>query len=282
MAEITVAAIKELRERTGCGMMDAKRALTEAGGDVEKAVDDLRKRGAVKADAKAGRQTSEGKVGIITDGKTAALVTLKCETDFTANNDEFKALVAGITKAVHSAAGDPATLKYGKGGTVGEAIKALVAKTGENMQLGKHARLTLTGAGYFGQYLHSDGKLGVVVKIEGSDGASEAEKTLAKDIAMHAAATNPLGLTKEDVPADVIAREKDIAAEQAKASGKPANIIEKIAEGKLAAFFKDQTLLAQPFVKDTAVTVEQHVANVAKTAGKPLKLTAYARIKVGE
>jgi elongation factor Ts len=282
MAEITVAAIKELRERTGCGMMDAKRALTEAGGDVQKAVDDLRKRGVAKADSKAGRQTSEGKVGIHVEGKIAAMIALKCETDFTANNDEFRALVKGIAQAVHGAAGDPATLKYAKGGTVNDAVKALVAKTGENMQLGRSQRLTLTGAGFFGQYLHSDGKLGVLVKIEGSDGASEAEKTMAKDIAMHAAATNPLGLTKDDVPADVIAREKDIAADQAKASGKPANIIEKIAEGKLAAFFKDQTLLAQPFVKDTAVTVEQHVANVAKAAGKPLKLTAYTRIKVGE
>jgi len=282
MAEITVSLIKELRERTGCGMMDAKRALTDSNGDVEKAIDDLRKRGEVKAAKKAGRETAEGKVGIQIEGKTAAVVTVKCETDFTANNDEFKKLVANIAKAVHGHAGDVEAAKYPTGGTVGDALKALVAKTGENMQLGKHARLTLGGTGYFGSYLHSDGKLGVVVKFEGSDGASDAEKTLAKDIAMHAAATNPMGLTKDDVPADVIAREKEIAAEQARASGKPANIVEKIAEGKLAAFFKEQTLLAQPFVKDTAVTVEQHVANVAKTAGKPLKLTAYTRIKVGE
>src|SRR5688572_16704180 len=145
MAEITVALIKELRERTGCGMMDAKRALTEANGDVQKAVDDLRKRGVAKADGKAGRQTSEGKVGIHIAGKTAAVVAVKCETDFTANNDEFKALVNNIVQAVHGAAGDPASLKYGKSGTVSDAIKALVAKTGENMQLGRSERLTISG-----------------------------------------------------------------------------------------------------------------------------------------
>ncbi|MCA8910886.1 MAG: translation elongation factor Ts, partial [Planctomycetes bacterium] len=150
-----------------------------------------------------------------------------------------------------------------------------------NMQIGQHARLSVEN-GYFGSYLHSDGKLGVVVKIEGSDGGSDAEKTLAKDIAMHVAATNPLGLVKEDVPADVIAKEKEIALEQAKQSGKPENIQEKIAEGKVNAFFKEHTLLAQPFVKDSAVNVEQHVANVGKEAGKTLKLTQYARIKVGE
>lgn len=281
MAEITVAQIKELRDRTGCGMMDAKRALTASGGDVEKAIDDLRKKGEVKAATKAGRETAEGKIGIKVEGKVAAVVAVKCETDFTANNDEFKGLVENIAKAIHAAEGEASELKYPTGGTVGDAVKALVAKTGENMQIGAHKRLTVAN-GYFGYYLHSDGKLGVVVKIEGGDGSSDAEKTLAKDIAMHAAATNPLGLTQADVPADVVAREREIALEQAKQSGKPANIQEKIAEGKVAAFFKEQTLLAQPFVKDTAVTIEQHVANVGKQVNKPLKLTQYARIKVGE
>jgi elongation factor Ts len=281
MAEITVAQIKELRDRTGCGMMDAKRALQEADGSVEKAIDDLRKKGEVKAAKRAGRETAEGKVGIHIEGKVAAIVAVQTETDFTANNDEFKTLVDNIARAVHAAEGEPSEAAYPGGGTVGDAIKALVAKTGENMQLGRHARLTAEN-GYFGHYLHSDGKLGVVVKIEGSDGAGDAERTLAKDIAMHAAATNPLGLVKEDVPADVIAREKEIAMDQAKQSGKPDNIQEKIAEGKLNAFYKEHTLLAQPFVKDSSVTVEQHVTNTGKEAGKQLKLAQYARIKVGE
>lgn len=281
MAEITVAQIKELRDRTGCGMMDAKRALAEAGGDVEKAIDDLRKKGEVKAAKKAGRETAEGKIGIKAEGKVAALVAVKCETDFTANNDEFKNLVDNIATAIVGAEGEASELAYPGGGTVGEAVKALVAKTGENMQIGSFKRLTVDN-GYFGHYLHSDGKLGVLVKIEGSDGGSDAEKALAKDIAMHVAATNPLGLVKEDVPADVIAREKEIAMDQARQSGKPENIQEKIAEGKIAAFYKEHTLLAQPFVKDGSVTVEQHVNNVGKEAGKQLKLTQYARIKVGE
>lgn len=281
MAEITVAQIKELRDRTGCGMMDAKRALAEAGGDVEKAIDDLRKKGEVKAAKKAGRETAEGKIGIKAEGKVAALVAVKCETDFTANNDEFKNLVDNIATAIVGAEGEASELAYPGGGTVGEAVKALVAKTGENMQIGSFKRLTVDN-GYFGHYLHSDGKLGVLVKIEGSDGSSDAEKALAKDIAMHVAATNPLGLVKEDVPADVIAREKEIAMDQARQSGKPENIQEKIAEGKIAAFYKEHTLLAQPFVKDSSVTVEQHVNNVGKEAGKQLKLTQYARIKVGE
>lgn len=280
MAEITVALIKELRERTGCGMMDAKRTLQENDGDVEKAIEDLRKKGEVKAAKRAGRETAEGKVGIAfsDDNKTAAIVAVQTETDFTANNEEFQALVDNIAKSIVAGEGDPNELAYAGGdGTVADAVKALVAKTGENMQLGKHARLTVDN-GYFGHYLHSDGKLGVVVKLEGADGSSDEQKTLAKDIAMHAAATNPLGLDKDDVPADVVAKEKEIAEEQAKASGKPENIVEKIAEGKVNAFFKENTLLNQPFVKDTAVSVAKHVSNVDSN----LKLTQYARIKVGE
>lgn len=280
MAEITVALIKELRDRTGCGMMDAKRTLQENEGDVEKAIEDLRKKGEVKAAKRAGRETAEGKVGIAfsDDGKTAAIVAVQCETDFTANNDEFTALVDNIARSIVAGEGDPNEAAYAGGdGTVSDAVKALVAKTGENMQLGKHARLTVDN-GFFGHYLHSDGKLGVVVKLEGADGGSDEQKTLAKDIAMHAAATNPLGLDKDDVPADLVAKEKEIAQEQAKASGKPENIVEKIAEGKLNAFFKENTLLNQPFVKDTAVSVEKHVNNVDGN----LKLAQYARIKVGE
>lgn len=277
MAEITVALIKELRERTGCGMMDAKRALEENGGDVEKAIDELRKKGEVKAAKRAGRETAEGKVAIAISGKRAALVSLSTETDFTANNDEFKALVQGIANAALQGDGPIDGLKHGTA-TVGDAIKALVAKTGENMQLGKNARLGIEGDGFFGSYIHSDGKLGVLVKITGGKGDSDAEKALAKDVAMHIAATNPFGLTQADVPADVIAREKEIALDQAKASGKPANIQEKIADGKVAAFFKENTLLAQPFVKDPSVSVEQHVKNV----GKDLKVAQFSRVKVGE
>ncbi len=284
MAEITAALIKELRDRTDCGMMDAKRSLQENGGDIEKAIEALRKKGEVKQAKTAGRNTAEGRVSIAfsKDGKAAAVVDIRCETDFTARNDQFIALADGIAKSVAAAQGDPAELPLASGGKVKEAITALVAKTGENMKIGKHVRLQAATPGFFGSYIHNDNKLGVVVVLAGSDGASDAEKTLAKDLAMHAAANSPLGMANADISADLVAKEKEIALELARQSGKPANIVEKIAEGRIAAFFKERTFLAQPFVKDPSVSVEQHVANVGKTINKPLKLTAYTRIKVGE
>jgi elongation factor Ts len=281
MAEITAALIKELRDRTDCGMMDAKRALTENGGDIEKAIEALRKKGEVKQAKTAGRNTQEGRVGIAIDKGVAAVVELRCETDFTARNDQFVALADGIAKSVAASEGAPGELTYA-GGKVSEAITAMVAKTGENMQVGRHARLKAPTPGFFGSYLHNDFKLGVVVVISGGDGSSDAEKALAKDLAMHAAANSPLGMVKEDIDAALVAKEKEIAVELAKQSGKPENIVEKIAEGRMNAFFKERTFLNQPFVKDPGISVEQHVANVGKAAGKPLKLTAYARIKVGE
>jgi len=283
MAEITAALIKELRDRTDCGMMDAKRALQENGGDIDKAIDALRKKGEVKQAKTAGRNTQEGRVGIAIGAGAAALAEVRCETDFTARNEQFIALTDGIAKSILAAEGAPPELKFAGGsGKVSEAITALVAKTGENMQIGKHARLKAAAPGFFGSYIHNDNKLGVLVSVSGSDGASEAEKTLAKELAMHAAANNPLGLVNADIPADLVAKEKEIAMELAKQSGKPANIIEKIAEGRIAAFFKERTFLAQPFVKDPSISVEQHVANVGKQINKPLKLTGYSRIKVGE
>jgi elongation factor Ts len=281
MAEITAALIKELRDRTDCGMMDAKRALTENGGDIEKAIEALRKKGEVKQAKTAGRNTQEGRVGIAIEKGVAAVVELRCETDFTARNDQFVALADGIAKSVAASEGAPGELTYA-GGKVSEAITAMVAKTGENMQVGRHARLKAPTPGFFGSYLHNDFKLGVVVVISVGDGSSDAEKALAKDLAMHAAANSPLGMVKEDIDAALVAKEKEIAVELAKQSGKPENIVEKIAEGRMNAFFKERTFLNQPFVKDPGISVEQHVANAGKAAGKPLKLTAYARIKVGE
>lgn len=283
MAEITAALIKELRDRTDCGMMDAKRSLQENGGDIEKAIEALRKKGEVKQAKTAGRNTQEGRVGIAVGPAAASLVEVRCETDFTARNEQFVALTDGIAKSVLAAEGAPAELAYAGGkGKVAEQITALVAKTGENMQVGKFARLKAPTPGFFGSYIHNDNKLGVLVVISGSDGSSDAEKTLAKELAMHAAANSPLGLVNADISADLVAKEKEIAMELAKQSGKPANIVEKIAEGRIAAFFKERTFLAQPFVKDPSISVEQHVANVGKQLNKPLKLVAYSRIKVGE
>ena len=283
MSEITAALIKELRDRTDCGMMDAKRALQENNGDIEKAIEFLRKKGEVKQAKTAGRNTQEGRIGIAIAGGVAAVVELRCETDFTARNEQFVALADNIAKSIAASEGAPGELPLAGGaGKVSEAITTLVAKTGENMQIGRHARLKAPSPGFFGSYLHNDNKLGVVVAIAGSDGSGDAEKTLAKDLAMHAAANNPLGMVREDIPAELVAKEKEIALELARQTGKPANIIEKIAEGRLNAFFKERTFLNQPFVKDPNVSVEQHVQNLGKQTGKPLKLAAFARIKVGE
>lgn len=283
MAEVTAALIKELRDRTDCGMMDAKRALQDTAGDIEKAIELLRKKGEVKQAKTAGRNTAEGRVGIAVASGVGVLVEVRCETDFTARNEQFIALTENIAKSVAASDGAPGDLPLsGSKGKVKEAITAMVAKTGENMQVGKHARLTAPKPGFFGTYLHNDNKLGVLVVISGSDGASEAEKTLGKDLAMHAAANSPLGLVKDDIPAALVAKEKEIALELSKASGKPANIIEKIAEGRIQAFFKERTFLQQPFVKDPNVSVEQHIANIGKQTGKPLKVVAFSRIKVGE
>ena len=285
MPEITAALIKDLRDRTDCGMMDAKRALQETGGDIEKAIDLLRKKGEIKQAKTAVRVTSEGRIGLAVspDGKAAAIVSVQCETDFTGKNEQFVKLTEGVAQSIAAKAGEPAGLPFAGGsGTVSEAVTALVAKTGENMKIGSFFRLQGNPPCFFGLYLHNDNKLGVLVQIEGSAGGSDAEKTLAKDLAMHAAANAPLGMTKNDVPADLVAKEKEIALELAKQSGKPANLVEKIAEGRIQAFFKERTFLAQPFVKDPSVNVEQHVGNVGKQIGKALKLVAFARLRVGE
>ncbi|MCC6574265.1 MAG: translation elongation factor Ts [Planctomycetes bacterium] len=283
MAEITAALIKDLRDKTDCGMMDAKRALTETGGNMDAAIELLRKQGTLKGGKVAGRNTTQGRVGIALskDGKHCAVVAIECETDFTARNDKFIALTDTVAANFAEKGGD-----IGASPTVKDALTKLIATTGENMKLGKSQRLTLTGVGFFGTYLHSDFKLGVAVQIEGDDGKSDGAKLLGKDLAMHAAANNPIALDKTGVPADVIAKERSILAEAAKNdpknAGKPANIIEKIAEGQIGAFLKDRCFVEQPFVKDPKVSVTQQVENVGKTIGKTLKVTAYTRIKVGE
>lgn len=283
MAEITAALIKDLREKTDCGMMDAKRALTETGGNMDAAIELLRKQGVLKGGKVAGRNTTQGRVGIAVEASNCAVVALECETDFTARNEQFVKLADDIARAYAKSGGDIAGAPLA-GGKVGDAITQLIAKTGENMKLGKSARLS--GAGFFGTYLHSDGKLGVAVLIEGDEGVSDAAKALGKDLAMHVAANAPIALDKSGVPADVLEKERAILAEAAKNdpknAGKPANIIEKIAEGQVNAFLKDRCFVEQPFVKDPKVSVQQHIDNVGKQLGKKLVLKAYARIKCGE
>jgi elongation factor Ts len=254
MAEITAGMVKELRELTGLGMMECKKALTEAAGDMKKAEDLLRIKSGAKASKAAGRVAAEGVIGsyITPDGKTGALVEVNSETDFVAKNDDFIQLAKDAAKLV--AENDPADiealskLKLASGQTVEEARQALIMKLGENMTLRRIARFATSGK--LSVYLHGN-KIGVMVDLNGGD------ETLGKDIAMHVAASKPIAVSKEQVPAENIEREREIAKARALESGKPANIVDKIVEGSVAKFLAEMTLLGQPFVKNPDETVEK-------------------------
>jgi elongation factor Ts len=254
MAEITAGMVKELRELTGLGMMECKKALGETDGDMKKAEDLLRIKSGAKASKAAGRVAAEGVIGsyITPDGKTGALVELNSETDFVAKNDEFVQLAKDAAKLV--AENDPADLqalsglRLPSGQTVEEARQALIMKLGENMTVRRMARFATSGK--LSTYLHGN-KIGVMVDLNGGD------EVLGKDIAMHVAASKPIAVSKEQVPAENIEREREIAKARALESGKPANIVEKIVEGSIAKFLAEVTLLGQPFVKNPDETVEK-------------------------
>jgi elongation factor Ts len=254
MAEITAGMVKELRELTGLGMMECKKALAETDGDMKKAEDLLRIKSGAKASKAAGRVAAEGVIGsyITPDGKTGALVELNSETDFVAKNEEFVQLAKDAAKLV--AENDPVDLqalsglKLPSGQTVEEARQALIMKLGENMTVRRMTRFATSGK--LSTYLHGN-KIGVMVDLNGGD------EVLGKDIAMHVAASKPIAVSKEQVPAENIEREREIAKARALESGKPANIVEKIVEGSIAKFLAEVTLLGQPFVKNPDETVEK-------------------------
>jgi translation elongation factor Ts (EF-Ts) len=252
MAEITAGMVKELREKTDAPMMDCKKALTEAGGDMDKAEELLRVRFGNKAAKSAGRIAAEGVMSIViaADGKTAAMLEVNCETDFVAKNDDFVALAKALAEMVISQnPADVAALSampY-KGKTVEEVRTELVGKMGENMSIRRFERLTAQGK--FASYIHG-GKIGVLVDVSG-------DEALARDIAMHVAASKPKSLDASGVPAALIETERRVAIEKAKEAGKPEAMLEKIAEGTVQKFLKEVTLLSQPFVKDDKQTVEQ-------------------------
>ena len=249
---ITAGMVKELRERTGVGMMECKGALTETGGDMEKAVDLLRAKGMAKADKKAGRTAAEGTIAIVmsSDKKRAAIVEANCETDFVGKSDEFNEFAnAAAQAALDSNATDIDSLlaaKMADGKTVDERRRELIAKIGENMSIRRFEIIETTGA--IGTYRHGD-KIGVVVNLEGGDEA------FGKDLAMHVAASRPLAIDASGVDAETIERERAIAQTKADESGKPANIVEKMVEGAIRKFMEEVTLLSQPFVKDPDTTV---------------------------
>jgi len=288
MAEITAASVKELRERTGAGMMDCKKALAETGGDIEGAVDWLRAKGLAAAAKKAGRTAAEGLVGVAVQGARGAVVEVNSETDFVAKNELFQDFVRSVAQLALDNGGDVealATAQYPGGGTVQEKLTDNVAKIGENQSLRRAALVEVT-KGVVVPYVHNAvapgmGKIGVLVALE-SDAPTDKLEALGKQIAMHVAAANPLALAAEDLPADLVERERSIAMEKAKESGKPQNIAEKMVEGGLAKFRKENALLTQLFVMDGKTPVADVVAAAGKEAGSAITLTSFIRFQLGE
>ena len=288
MAEITAATVKELRERTGAGMMDCKKALAETNGDMEAAIDWLRTKGLAAAAKKAGRTAAEGLIGVAVEGTRGAVVEVNSETDFVAKNEIFQVFVRNVATLALQHGTDVETLgaaQYPDGGTVAEKLTDNIAKIGENQSL-RRAAVVEVSEGVVVPYVHNQvaqglGKIGVLVALE-SGAPAETLTTLGKQIAMHVAAANPLALNAEDLDADLVERERAIAMEKAKESGKPQNIVEKMVEGGLAKFRKDNALLSQLFVMDNKTPVAEVVAQAAKDAGTGIVLNAFVRFQLGE
>ncbi len=288
MAEITAALVKQLREMTDSPMMECKKALVEAEGDMDKAVDVLRTRGIAKSLKKAGRTTNEGAVMayVSEDGKVAALAEVKCETDFVSGTPKFKDMVAKVAQAAAGCeAADVEALKAAE--VDGETVEAIIANgiatMGENMTLNRFARRVSNGA--IASYIHMGGKIGVLVEFElGNDATAQAEdfKTLAHDVAMQVAATKPLCCVREDMSADVVAHELEIYRQQAAESGKPEAIQEKMAQGRVEKFYKENTLVDQEFVKDPNTTISGYVASVAKKLGDTIAVKGFDIFVLGE
>ncbi len=289
MAEITAALVKALREKTGAGMMDCKSALGESGGDMEAAVDWLRKQGLAAAAKKAGRSAKEGLVGVATEGGRGALVEVNSETDFVARNDVFQDAVATITDLALDVGGDLETLKSASfsGGpeTVAEAVTSLIATIGENIGLRRAAGLQVE-SGVVASYVHGAisgnlGRIGVLVALESSGDAARLD-ALGHQIAMHVAAASPQALSVDDLDPVVVERERNVLAEQAKASGKPDEIIAKMVEGRLKKFYEEAVLLEQVYVIDGESRVGKVVEQAAAEMGAPVKITGFVRFALGE
>jgi elongation factor Ts len=288
MAEITAASVKELRERTGAGMMDCKKALAENNGDMEASIDWLRAKGLAAAAKKAGRTAAEGLVGVAVEGTRGAAVEVNSETDFVAKNEQFQDFVRNVAQLVLKTGADVEALKraaYPTGGTVEEKLTDNIATIGENQSLRRAAVLEVQ-QGVVVSYVHNAaapnmGKIGVLVALE-SAASSETLQTLGKQIAMHSAAAKPLALNAYSLDPELVERERGIAMEKARESGKPDNIIEKMVEGGLNKFRKDNALLSQLFVMDNKTPVADVVASAGKDAGSPITLAGYVRFQLGE
>ncbi|MBI1404302.1 MAG: elongation factor Ts [Porphyrobacter sp.] len=289
MADFSVADVKKLREMTGAGMMDAKKALSEAGGDIEAAVDALRAKGLATAQKKSSRTAAEGLVGVAVAGTKGVAVEVNSETDFVAKNDKFQDFVRKATAvALELGTDDVEALKaaaYPGGGTVGDKLTDNVATIGENQQI-RRIKTVSVGQGAIVSYMHNAaaeglGKIGVLVALE-SDLSADVLEPFGKQIAMHIASMFPMALSADGLDADVIERERKIAQEKAAESGKPAEVQAKMVDGAIAKFAKENALLSQMFVMDNKSSVEAVVAKFAKDNGGSVKLTDYARFQLGE
>ena len=286
---VSAQQVKELREATGVGMMDCKKALEETAGDMNAAVDWLRTRGLAKAAKKAGRVAAEGLVGISNEGTRAAIVEVNSETDFVARNETFQGIVNAVSKLAMDAKGEIEKLGEmpfpGTGRSVAAELTDAIAKIGENMNLRRSAVIEVKD-GIIGSYVHNSvkpgmGKLGVLVGIE-STGDKNVLTALGKQIAMHIANTNPASVSEADIDPAIVAKEREIYTEQAKESGKPAEVIAKMVEGRVRKFFEEATLLAQTFVIDGESKVKDIVARAERDAGAPIKVTKFVRYALGE
>jgi elongation factor Ts len=295
-ATFTAKDVSELRQRTGAGMMECKKALEENGGDIQQAIDYLRKKGIAKAEKRVGRAASEGRIVSLLspDGRHAVLLELNSETDFVSRNSEFVKLAENLAQqvmhdvavdaVVHNASEAPLLGQawHADGGTtVGEVVKEASGRTGENIVLRRYARFASNGA--VGSYVHHNGKVAALVEIDGAN--DETVQQLARTIAEHVAAgvpSIPVAVSREDVSPDLVEKERRIFAEQAKASGKPDNIIEKMVGGRVDKYYKEVTLLEQPWVRDDTKTIRDLLAEAGKQVGAPLTVKRFARFQMGE
>ena len=281
MGEITAGQVKVLRDKTGAGMMDCKKVLVEAGGDLERATDLLRERDLLKARKKTGRATSEGRIeaSVSDDGRRAALIEVNCETDFVARTDHFEALCKDLAALArdNEVADVDALLKLSTGaGSAQARVTEAVGKLGENIQVRRVQRVGIGEKGCIRSYLHGGGKIGALVAVEAEDPSSNEIATLAHNLCMHVAASAPSGISRDDLPRDEVDRERSVLRAQAEGEGKPANVVEKMVEGRLNKYFKEVVLLEQPLVMDPDQSVKKAVASVGA------QVVEFRRFQLGE
>ncbi|MDC7789953.1 translation elongation factor Ts [Rhodoplanes sp. TEM] len=287
MANISASLVKELRDKTGAGMMDCKAALGETNGDLEAAVDWLRKKGLAKAAKKAGRVAAEGLIGVAVKGKKGVVVEVNSETDFVARNDLFQGLVRMVAQVALDVGTDVETIAAAKVGetTIAEALSSAIATIGENMTLRRAAGVEVS-QGVIGQYVHASvgeglGKIGVIVALE-SAGSADELTALGRLVAMHIAASNPQAVDEAGVDPVVVAREKEVIADKARQQGKPDKVIEKIVESGIKTFYKEVCLLDQPYIHDTGKSVAQALKEAEGKVGSAIKVTGFVRYALGE